>query len=508
MITKKWILLVSVCFATVVAGTSGAAAQDKPPNIVILLVDDLGWRDVSFNGGVIATPNIDRIADEGVRLNRFYVAPVCGPTRAGLMTGRYPIRYGMMRGVVMGYHDFGLDPEATIIPQVLATAGYEQRGIFGKWHLGESRAAYRPMQRGFTHFIGHVGSHIDYFTHEVFGEVDWFHGNESKDEPGYSTDLIADHAVQFLEDHAGGDAPFFLYVPFNAPHSPYQAKSVDLPRYGDLEGISIETELGPDIPPDKYEWIGGHASRRERFEDPAGMLNNRRITGAMIHALDQGIRRILDTLEESGVDENTLVWFMSDNGGASLAADNRPFRGAKGSVFEGGIRVAAAARWPAGGVAGGKAVDAALNYLDVLPTLMTVAGLDEGPELALDGMNVLPALKGEPFPVEREYYSYCGQLDENREHVTAMDGDWKLIVIGPPLTERRVFGRSELFLFDLAKDPGERDNLVKQHPEIVARLSDQALAFRALQPEKPVPLFATDREGFVAPHRWELPRAR
>ena len=231
MITKKWILLVSVCFATVVAGTSGAAAQDKPPNIVILLVDDLGWRDVSFNGGAIATPNIDRIADEGVRLNRFYVAPVCGPTRAGLMTGRYPIRYGMMRGVVMGYHDFGLDPEATIIPQVLATAGYEQRGIFGKWHLGESRAAYRPMQRGFTHFVGHVGSHIDYFTHEVFGEVDWFHGNESKDELGYSTDLIADYAVQFLEDHAGGDAPFFLYVPFNAPHSPYQAKSVDLPRY-------------------------------------------------------------------------------------------------------------------------------------------------------------------------------------------------------------------------------------------------------------------------------------
>ena len=220
------------------------ASASQPPNIIVIVADDLGWRDVSFNGGDVATPNIDRIANEGARLNRFYVAPVCAPTRTGLMTGHYPIRYGMMRGVVMGHHDFGLDPKATIIPQVLETAGYKHRGIFGKWHLGVSRAEYRPMQRGFTEFIGHIGSHIDYFTHKSYGEVDWFEGNEPSDEPGYSTDLIAQHAADFVQEHAGSDSPFFLYVPFNAPHSPFQAKDEDLPRYAHLEAISIETELG------------------------------------------------------------------------------------------------------------------------------------------------------------------------------------------------------------------------------------------------------------------------
>ena len=135
----------------------GCSAPQEPaplPNIVLILADDLGWKDVSFNGGVIATPNIDRIANEGVQLERFYVAPICSPTRSGLMTGRHPIRYGMMRGVVMSYHDFGLDPGETIIPQALAEAGYEHRGVFGKWHLGHAKPEYRPLQRGYTRFVG------------------------------------------------------------------------------------------------------------------------------------------------------------------------------------------------------------------------------------------------------------------------------------------------------------------------------------------------------------------
>ena len=196
------------------------------------------------------------------------------------MTGRHPIRYGMMRGVVMGYHDYGLDPEATLIPQVLAEAGYEQRGLVGKWHL----------------------------------------------------------AI-----------------------------------------------VGEGVPPEKYEWFGGHAMSRARLEDVEGRLSNRRIAGAKVHSMDVGIGRILDALDEAGVADDTLVWFFSDNGGATGIGEVRPFRGSKANVFEGGIRVVAAARWPAGGVSGGGAISAPLNYLDVMPTLMEAAAASDRFDLDLDG---------------------------------------------------------------------------------------------------------------------------
>ncbi|MDE2976911.1 MAG: sulfatase-like hydrolase/transferase, partial [Acidobacteriota bacterium] len=261
--TKHGILLTAIVLVGCAAGEEVEAPEARqPPNVVLIVADDLGWRDVSFNGGDIATPNIDRIAAEGVRLDRFYVAPTCSPTRAGLMTGRHPIRYGMMRGVVMGYHDYGLDPEATLIPEVLGEAGYEQRGLVGKWHLGLSRREYHPRERGFTRFVGHLGWGFDYFTHERYGEVDWFHDEESVDEPGYSTDLISEHAVRFVREHAGGDAPFFLFVPYNAPHSPFQAKEEYLPQYADLEPVPVEAVVGPGVPPEKYEWFGGHAMSR------------------------------------------------------------------------------------------------------------------------------------------------------------------------------------------------------------------------------------------------------
>ena len=269
MRTEHGIVLATViallgCVPAEEAGEAEGPRAQRPPNVVLIVADDLGWRDVSFNGGDIATPHIDRIAAEGVRLDRFYVAPICSPTRAGLMTGRHPIRYGMMRGVVMGYHDYGLDAEATLIPEVLAEAGYEQRGLVGKWHLGLSRREYHPLERGFTRFVGHLGWGFDYFTHERYGEVDWFHDDESVDEPGYSTDLISEHAVRFVREHAGGDAPFFLFVPYNAPHSPFQAKEEDLPQYADLEPVPIEAVVGAGVPPGEVRVV-----RRSRDEPGA-----------------------------------------------------------------------------------------------------------------------------------------------------------------------------------------------------------------------------------------------
>ena len=484
------------------------SAQEDPiqsPNIVLILADDLGWQDVSFHGGAIDTPNIDRIANEGVELERFYVAPICAPTRTGLMTGRHPIRYGMMRGVVMAYHDFGLDPEATIIPQALAEAGYEHRGIFGKWHLGHARQEFRPLQRGFTRFVGLLTEAFDYFTHERYGEVDWWHDDESVDEAGYSTDLISKHAVEFVKQHAGGDSPFFMYVPYNAPHSPFQAKEEHLPRYADLEGVPVEAVVGEGVGPEKYEWFGGHAMSRARLEDVEGRLKNRQITGAMIHSLDEGVGDILDALDEAGVANNTLVWFLSDNGGDTGIGENRPFRGSKGNLFEGGIRVTAAARWPNGGVSGGGKIAAPLNYLDVMPTLMSLAGVTDKFDLELDGIDVMPAMQGEPVDHDREFFSYCGQLSNEREQLMAMDGDWKLIIIGPEPLDREALASSQTMLFNLGQDPHEQSDVAEHNPEIVARMTEKALAFRALQPEDHVPIFQQGREGFVAPTRWELP---
>ncbi|MCY3927399.1 MAG: sulfatase-like hydrolase/transferase, partial [Acidobacteria bacterium] len=256
--------------------------------------------------------------------------------------------------------------------------------------------------------------------------------------------------------------------------------------------------------PEKYEWFGGHAMSRARLEDVEGRLRNRRITGAMVHAMDAGIGRILDALDEAGVADDTLVWFFSDNGGDTGIGDNRPFRGSKGNVFEGGIRVAAAARWPAGGVGGGGAVSAPLNYLDVMPTLMEAAAASDRPDLELDGRDALPALRGGEVADDRDFYSYCAQLSNEREQLMAMEGDWKLIVIGPEPLDRAALAESQTMLFHLGEDPGERNDLSAEHPEIVERLTGKALAFRALQPDEHVPIFWEGRDGFVAPERWRF----
>ena len=204
------------------------------PNIVILLADDLGCTDVTFHGGNIPTPNIDRIAAEGAELARYYVAPVCSPTRAGLLTGRYPIRYGAMRSVYPPWRAGGMDVSELTIADVLAEAGYRHRAVFGKWHLGHSDKKYHPLRRGFTEFYGHYNGAVDYFTHEREGEVDWHEGFEPSDDQGYATDLIADRAARFVRSHATDAEPFLCYVPFGAPHSPFQAKQEHLPLYTGL----------------------------------------------------------------------------------------------------------------------------------------------------------------------------------------------------------------------------------------------------------------------------------
>ena len=477
--------------AALVACTPGESGQALP-NVVIVVADDLGRRDVSFHGGELATPNIDRIAREGVALERFYSAPVCSPTRAGLLTGRYPIRYGLMRSVIPPWRDYGLDTEEVLLPELLEEAGYSERGIFGKWHLGHTSVRYHPLRRGFTEFVGHYNGGIDYFVHERGGERDWQHGYTSVDEHGYSTDLITDHAVDFIARHAGQGAPFLLYVPYNAVHSPWQARADVLPRYADLPGIDVPRgyeEANEEI----LGYVGDADGRREK----------RRITAAMGESLDTGVGRILDALDAHRIADNTFLLFFSDNGGVVGVSDNGPFRGAKASVYEGGIRVAAAARWPAGGISGGATVSDPVAYIDVLPTLLGIAGIEAPAEPELDGRDVLGVLTGNEEASPRDLYSYIAVGSGALEQVAVIEPEWKLVVVGPELTGSGAAEASRTLLYAIESDPHELEDVSADHPEVVARLMEKAIAFRTLQPPDAVPPYGAGREGFVAPPDWK-----
>ncbi len=450
------------------------------PNIVLIVSDDQGWNDVSFHGGSIRTPHIDRIAREGVELDRFYVGPVCSPTRAGMMTGRYPIRFGMQRAVCRPFLDVGVPPGEETLAEMLGRAGYRHRAAIGKWHIGHSRKRYHPLRQGFTFYLGHYNGNIDYFSHVREGELDWHRGFDPDLSEGYSTDLIADEAVRFIKKRAGGSSPFFLYVPFNAPHAPLQVPE---------------------------RWL----------DDYAGEANpDRRTYMAMVAAMDSGIGRILDALEEADVARDTLVWFTSDNGGAR-EGDNRPLRAGKGTLYEGGIRVAAALRWPAGIEGGGRRVRGMLTYLDVWPTLARVAGLasPQGPGRPLDGVDALDVIRGKTPAPKRPFFSYFERYQGER--LALIEGDWKLVRNGPPIlgpnpADQPPAGmkppRPEALtveLFRLDRDPGEKRDLAAEHTEQVARMLKKLKRFRRLRPAGGVPpMTAPPPPGWKAPKQWTM----
>jgi arylsulfatase B len=486
--------IVACVFLALAAGmlSGRSRAAEPPPNIVIVVADDLGWADVSFHGDQIKTPNLDRLVAEGAELSRFYVCPVCSPTRAGLMTGRYPIRFGLMRAVVPPWRAGGLDTAEVTLPEVLARAGYRHRGIFGKWHLGHSDIRYHPLRRGFTEFIGHYNGAIDYFTHQREGELDWHRDYEANYDQGYSTDLIADAAVQFIQRHANDAVPFLCYVPFNAPHGPLQAKQEDLETYRHLaDALPKFPRRAGQIDPEQSGVQGQGISKRQTL-------------AAMISSLDQGLGRILQTLQDAGISDRTLVWFFSDNGGVA-PGDNRPLRGAKASVFEGGIRVTAAVCWP-GKIPPGSRVEVPLAYIDVLPTLMRVAGLPSNGGRPLDGVDALDVLTGEQTQLPRDLYSYIGQGGEDQEQLALMEPEWKLVVRGAKLTEADLASsQREIFLFRIADDPYETADVAGEHPDVVRRMLAKLAAFRALQPADAVPPYGVRPATFTPPPEWKIP---
>jgi arylsulfatase B len=423
--------------------------KNSKPNILILLADDLGFGDVGFHGSDIQTPNIDRIASEGVVLDQFYSCPMCSPTRAGLMTGRYPIRFGLMRSVVPPQRDFGLSVDEETIADMMGKAGYDYRGIIGKWHLGHREQKWLPVNRGFTHFEGCLNGAVDYFNRDRNGETDWHIDNTPIQKEGYTTDIIGEAAIEFIES-VPLDKPFFLYVPFTAPHSPFQAKPEDLAKYPNRKG-------------DKRTFAG------------------------MVDCLDQNIGKILKSLEERGQLDNTFILFFSDNGGVLKVSSNGEQRGAKLTPYQGGIRVVAAARWPSAGIAGGKVIKERMGYIDVFPTVMAVAKYDGKPKNELDGINVLEAMKGEKLG-DRSWFTYMDQGSEKIEDLAINNDQWKLVVKrGAPDSENITTSNQ---LFRIVSDTQEENDLSAQNPIILEDLMKELNKYYGLKSINQIPRFS------------------
>lgn len=436
------------------------AAADTPtrPNIVYIVADDLGFADAGFQGSDIPTPALDALADSGARLTQFYAQPMCTPTRAALMTGRYPMRYGLQIGVIPGAGTYGLALDEYTLPQMLRDAGYAT-AMVGKWHLGHADPNYWPMQRGFDSFYGALVGEIDHFIHSAHGVPDWYRGNAPLEEAGYDNTLFGDEAVRVIEAH-DGTKPLFLYLAFTAPHTPYQA---------------------PDAYLDKFASIA----------DP-----NARAYRAMIAAMDDEIAKVVAALEAKGMRENTLIVFHSDNGGVTnslfsgdtkveggLPASNAPLRDGKGTVYEGGTRVPALANWP-GQIAPGD-VTGLIHVTDMFPTIADLAGADTSKSKPLDGIDVWPVLsQGQTSPRTEMLYNVDPLGGALRL------GDWKLVWKAslPPKVE----------LFDLAKDAGETTDLAAQEPGTVADLQSKVIAL-ASQMAPPLLVMEAIRLTFYVP---------
>lgn len=429
------------------------ARGDAPPNIVIIVADDLGWNDVGYNGSEIQTPSLDALAEGGVQLSRFYVQSSCSPTRSELMSGHSALALGIIQPFSK-LQPAGLPLSVRLLPEYFQDAGY-QTMLVGKWHLGFRERAYHPTSRGFDHFYGNLTGGVGYWDHVHGGGLDWQRNGVTAREEGYATHLLRDEAVRLVRER-DDERPFLLYLAFTAPHLPNEAPEVALAEYAAIA-------------------------------DP-----RRRAHAAMVTEMDAAIGEVIATLGDEGLLQETLVLFFSDNGGLNPgvfpkpvqravstvdgwfgeseiplqvlefvrvnvmegAADNTPLRGGKQSVYEGGIRVPALVNWP-GTLPPGEALGM-VTVADVLPTLLAAAGLPpiEAPGAGSDRW---PVVQGAPTPRPSGYA------------VSGIDGEalvrypWKLVSAGEERSE----------LYNLAEDPGESNDLAASHPERVSALREE-----------------------------------
>ena len=384
------------------------AAQTAKPNVVVLIADDLGWNDIGTRNPKIVTPNLVKLAKEGVELQRFYGYPVCSPARAGLLTGVLPRRLGLVNIIMPG--QAGITKATPTLPAKLKSAGYAT-SLIGKWHLGSQNPA---LAVGFEHFYGFMGGEVDYLKHtDMRGKPDWQRDGKQIEESGYTTYLFADEASKQIRNRDKAK-PFFLQVAFNAPH-------IDLAAPEDL--------------------VAKHKSDG--------------LYGAVVEGLDIGIGRILATLDEQGLSDNTLVIFVSDNGASRRNGSNAPLRGYKSSVDEGGIRTPAIVRWPKRVPAGVK-LDQPIAIIDLFPSIAAALNLPLTAELKLDGVNQWPAIAGGKTLPRPAFLVASADI-------ALFDGDWKLV-------ETNAGQRT---LYNLKADVSEAKDLLAAQPELAAKLGAQ-----------------------------------
>jgi arylsulfatase A-like enzyme len=425
-----------------------SSAAARRPNVIVILADDMGFADAGFQGCKdYPTPNLDRLARRGVRFTNGYVShPFCSPTRAGILTGRYQQRYGHENNPVYDPKDelAGLPVTELSLVQVLSDAGYAT-GLVGKWHLGAARK-FHPMRRGFREMYGFLGGGHDYFKTEMEGAPREYLipiERDGKPEPlrSYLTDALSEEAEAFVKRHRS--EPFFLYLAYNAPHTPQQV-------------------------PDEY------LARVAKIAD-----ERRRKYAAMMCALDDGVGRVLRAVESNKLERDTLIIFLSDNGGpvSVNGSSNAPWRGAKGQVLEGGIRVPFVMQW-SGRLPEGKTFDHPVISLDILPTALGAAGLKPPAGRSLDGADLIPYLTGRSTgaPHQRLYWRTGGGAA-----YAVREGRFKWVRIG----EREQ-------LFDLQEDIGEARDISASQPQVAARLKDACMRWDR---ELVAPVFESPRGG-------------
>lgn len=409
--------------------TLPAVAAERRPNLIFLYADDLGWGDVGFNGRTEwKTPNLDRLASQGTVFKRWYTAaPLCAPSRAALMTGKY----GIHNGVTANNDE--LPANAVTLAQALQKDGYKT-ALFGKWHHGKPRPGMKeylnPLDRGFDEFMGFTDA---VHAWEQYPKELWF-GREKKPVQGYSNTMFTDQAVDFIHRHKA--KPFFLYLPYIATHFHIQAP-----------------------PEDVKEHLGKFVEK-----DPKNPVNA--TYAAMVTRLDKEIGRVLKTLDDLNLAGETLIVFSSDHGatfesgnkGASAYHDsNRPFRGQKRTLWEGGIRVPGVVRWPAH-VPADKVSQAIVHMTDVFPTFLAAAGVEPEARWKVDGRNMLPVWEGKVNEPERTLF--WEWRTEGSHQLAAMRGNLKLVVTGNNVPE----------MFDVVADPGERRSIIAEHPELAKEM--------------------------------------
>ena len=407
--------------------TTANTKQEKP-NVIIILADDLGWADVGFNGSTdIPTPNLDALANQGVSFTNGYAShSYCGPSRSGLLAGRYQQRFGCENNIGKSFDGPipGVPLDEKMISEVLQENGYQTCAI-GKWHLGNT-PEYWPNGRGFDDWFGFAGGSRNFWGKSWGKDYNTWHQimRNGKPEPlenlSYLTDDFSNAAVEYINDYSKSEKPFFMYLAYNAPHAPIQATK-------------------------EYLKTVDHIEQGERAA-----------YGAMVSGMDVGIGKVIEQLKKTGEYENTLIFFYSDNGGHGKGSSQSPYRGQKGLLFEGGIRVPFLMSWPAGFEGGNKMDEPVIAY-DIFSTVMKAANIN--PKKDLDGVDLIPFVKGEvtnKTTHEKLFWRYSDGAG-----FAVKKGDYKLV---------KEAVRDELFLFNLKEDPYEQKNLVTTLPEKVKEL--------------------------------------